>query len=54
MHGMLFAPLAEFLELQTGLDGLFILGGIIIDLLAIRALKLDKMILGHSLWNHEL
>jgi hypothetical protein len=45
---MLLAPLAEFLKLQPGLQGLFILLGKIIDPFALGAFELDHVVLGHN------
>lgn len=43
------AQLAELLELQAGLNGLFILAGMIVGLPTLRALQLDQVILGHTM-----
>src|SRR6187397_278308 len=45
--GVLLAPLAVLLHLKTGLELLLVLLGVIVHPLALGALQLDEVVLGH-------
>lgn len=44
----LFAPLAIFLQIKFCLDHLLIALGVVVDVLALGALQLDEIVLGHT------
>jgi hypothetical protein len=48
MQSFLFAEFAEFLQLQTFLGILFVLIGLVIQIMADCALHVDKVVLGHK------
>lgn len=54
MQSFLFAEFAEFLQFQALGRVLFILFGLIIQIMADCAFQIYKMILGHGIWNYEL
>ena len=49
MQSLLFAELAELLELQAFLGVLFVLVGLVIQIMADRAFHIDQVILGHRI-----
>ena len=44
---VLFTPLAELGEFKAGLEFLFVLITVVIDVLALRAFHFDQVVLGH-------
>jgi len=48
MRGALAAVFAELLQFQTVLQGLLVLGRVIVNLTACRAFKFDEIILRHT------
>ena len=48
MPSVLPACFTELAKLQPRLNGFFVFGGIIIDLLALGAFQFNKIILGHN------
>lgn len=44
----LFAPLTIFLQIKFCLDHLLIALGVVVDVLALGALQLDEIVLGHT------
>ena len=51
MRRLLVAPLAVFLQLQTDLDLLLVLLGVMIHALTHRTLEFDEIVLAHNLVN---
>jgi hypothetical protein len=49
MRRVLLAPFAELLELETGLERLLVLVGMVVHPLALGALQFDEVILRHNL-----
>jgi hypothetical protein len=47
VQGFLFAELAEFLQLQAFFGVLLVLGGLVVQVMADRALHVYKVVLGH-------
>lgn len=45
---VLLAPLAELRELETGLQGLLVLARVVVHAVALGALHLDQVVLGHT------
>jgi hypothetical protein len=47
MEHVLLALLAKLLQFQTRFQRLLVLGGVIVEVLALRALEFDEVVLGH-------
>jgi hypothetical protein len=47
VEDVLLALLAELLQFQTRLERLLVLRGVVVEVLALRTLELDEIVLGH-------
>lgn len=48
MCGMFLTPLTMFLQLQSRLDRLLVLRGVVVQIMTLGALEFDKIVLGHT------